>query len=218
VVDRIDESPAGRLRPNRRGITSGLVCHRIGGTYGKTADSIIRFFTTDPEGVATVTLGGSYASKLPTIDDWRSRGVPADVLARAYVAYHFLVDTDGTVYQTLPLEVRGGHAEGWNNKSVGIGVVGDFRSPQQVEDWERRIGYRAGDRVTDEQKKALRELLRDLLYYKYKKAIPMTHDATLLMRGHPRKPCPGDYGEDAFKAVFDWALGAASQMGLPRRW
>lgn len=41
--------------------------------------------------------------------------------------YHFLVRQGGTIEQLLPLSLRGAHAVGYNNMSVGVAVVGDFR-------------------------------------------------------------------------------------------
>jgi N-acetylmuramoyl-L-alanine amidase len=41
------------------------------------------------------------------------------------VVAHFVVDKDGTVYQELPLDVRGRHAVGLNQVSIGIEFVQD---------------------------------------------------------------------------------------------
>lgn len=40
--------------------------------------------------------------------------------------YHFVIRTDGTIEQALPLGVVGHHASGRNRNSVGIAVIGDF--------------------------------------------------------------------------------------------
>lgn len=42
-------------------------------------------------------------------------------------AYHFLIKTDGTIEQLLPLSQRGAHAIGLNGRSIAVALVGDFR-------------------------------------------------------------------------------------------
>lgn len=44
----------------------------------------------------------------------------------ADVGYHFLIGTDGQVYQGRDLQVRGVHVGGFNTGSVGVCLLGDF--------------------------------------------------------------------------------------------
>lgn len=141
-VDRRDHAPGVAQRPQRTPL-KGIVLHRIGDAEhapvaeGRDVDSIIRFFTQDPEGVATVTMDGSYDSKVPTMEKWRASGIPAANLARAFVPYAFLIEPSGAVSQLLPLEAVGAHAPGYNQSGIGVAFIGDFRTdpptPAQVD-------------------------------------------------------------------------------------
>ena len=53
----------------------------------------------------------------------------------ADVAYHFLIDKDGTIYEGRDISVRGAHVGGFNTGSVGVCLLGDFRleAPSQVQ-------------------------------------------------------------------------------------
>lgn len=42
------------------------------------------------------------------------------------IGYHFLIRKDGTVERGRPLDTMGAHAEGENNHTVGINIVGNF--------------------------------------------------------------------------------------------
>jgi hypothetical protein len=145
--DRTDHAPAARLRPPHDDICKALVLHRIGdpqsaqsaqciadptadgcqGAEGADVDSVIRFFTENPEGVATVTLDGDYDSKRAQIEAWRQSGVPDSVRARAFVPYTFLINPAGEIHQMLPLGASGAHARGFNQSGYGIAFLGDFR-------------------------------------------------------------------------------------------
>lgn len=132
VVDRTGHSQAVTQRPQRTSLR-GIVLHRIGDAVGappaegRDVAGIIAFFTTTPEGVATVTIGGSWESKVPTIEKWRSEGIPEKNRARAFVPYTFLIDPQGVVSQMLPLQTVGAHAYGYNQSGLGVAFIGDFR-------------------------------------------------------------------------------------------
>ncbi len=142
VVDRTGHSPAVAGRPQRTSLR-GIVLHRIGDAIGappaegRDVAGIITFFTTTPEGVATVTVEGSWESKLPLIEKWRTEGIPEKNRARAFVPYSFLIDPRGVVSQMLPLQAVGAHAYGYNQSGIGVAFIGDFRvdapTPQQLD-------------------------------------------------------------------------------------
>lgn len=43
------------------------------------------------------------------------------------IAYHFAVGWDGKVYQLNDVDLKTNHAAGWNTKSIGVCMVGDFQ-------------------------------------------------------------------------------------------
>jgi len=59
------------------------------------------------------------------------------VLRRRGLSCHFLVDADGTVYQTLDLKERAWHAGFANDGSIGIEIaqIGAYPDPSRLEDW-----------------------------------------------------------------------------------
>ena len=134
MADRRDHSRAALLRPFRRR-TTAIVLHRtIGIDADKDgdadADDVFQFFTRDPEGVATVAVGGSYASKGALIKSWRAAGIPAVYQGRGFCPYHVLVDARGGVTLALDLAVVGAHAGAWNDRSVAVAVISDPRTQQ----------------------------------------------------------------------------------------
>jgi len=51
----------------------------------------------------------------------------------ADVAYHFMIATDGTIYEGRELNIRGAHVQGFNTGSVGIVLLGNFNDTQPTE-------------------------------------------------------------------------------------
>ena len=51
----------------------------------------------------------------------------------ADVAYHFLIDSDGTIFEGREINIRGAHVQGFNTGSVGIVLLGNFNDEQPVE-------------------------------------------------------------------------------------
>jgi len=52
----------------------------------------------------------------------------ASVQRRGYsdIPYHYIVDTDGTLHATRPLERMGAHCRGHNADSIGIALMGNL--------------------------------------------------------------------------------------------
>jgi hypothetical protein len=191
-IDRTDHSPIAAKR-TARPFTTAIVLHRFAADSDRdgvtTVDEAIAFFTQDPEGIATVALAGTYAEKLPTIERWRRDGVPAAYQRRGYVPYHFLVDTYGGVWRTLPLDVRGAHAGNWNNRSVGIACLGNF---------DRHL-------MPPEQVESTAALVADVLAV-YPRATVLTHDDTLRADGLPVKSCAGRHFPLAVIKQLAWEI------------
>lgn len=69
----------------------------------------------------------------------------------ADIGYHFVVYVDGSVHAGRPVDKAGAHTSGYNTNSIGICYVGGLDS-----------AGKPADTRTAAQKRALRELLRDL--------------------------------------------------------
>lgn len=178
--DRTEHSFGARARP-KRSTTDAVLIHRFGGPgVALTFDDAIRFWTKNPEGLATTLLAGTYAEKLPIIEKWRRDGVPDQhqgkrIAGRGFVPYHFLVDGSGRVARMLALEARGAHAGSYNWKSVAVACLGDFRAAAPPEP----------------QVAATIALLRDILAV-YPNADVIDHDEANRRMHLPVKGCVGD--------------------------
>ena len=91
------------------------------------------------------------------------------------IGYHFIIDRNGAVGKGRPVEKAGAHAKGHNANSIGVCLIGGHGS-SATDKFE--------ENYTEEQKKALLNLLEDLTQ-KYPDAK---------IRGHNEvaaKACPG---------------------------
>ncbi|MBL9042234.1 MAG: N-acetylmuramoyl-L-alanine amidase [Myxococcales bacterium] len=152
--DRTEHSAGAKRRSAHDGVCKALVFHRIGepervppeeelaklpggilpGGEGRSVEGVIDFFTNNPEGVATVTLDGTYDDKRPTIGKWTREGVPPEQAAKAFVPYTFLIEPDGSIHQMLRLDAAGAHARGFNQSGYGVAFIGDFRFEPPTEE------------------------------------------------------------------------------------
>ena len=59
------------------------------------------------------------------------------MLQRRGLSAHFLLDLDGTIYQTLDLRERAYHAGASNSRSIGIEIanVGSY-GPEEKNEWD----------------------------------------------------------------------------------
>ena len=67
------------------------------------------------------------------IDQWHAeRGFKRDMSIRPgyaklqHIGYHYVITLDGQLHRGRPLEEVGAHAQGYNAKSIGICMVGNF--------------------------------------------------------------------------------------------
>ena len=187
VIERIPEDV---YRPIRK-MTSSIVIHRI--KIGYTVDEVHEFFTEDPEGVATVTIG-SFEDRLEAIRDWRKYGVPEKYKSRAYVPYHYIIDRKGEVHQFLDAACKGAHCAGVNSTSIGIGNFGDFRR----------------SKPTAAQLLKTKYLCRDLMMDYPDVRSVFSHDEILAMRSKKPKQCPGP--NYPIEEVRSWAMTAIKNM------
>jgi hypothetical protein len=192
IQNRVPESLS---RPSRKR-TSSIILHRI--KIGDSVDDVEEFFTTDPEGVATVTVG-NLQDRLSSIRDWRSYGVPEWAKRSAYVPYHYIIARNGEVIQYLPYDARGSHTAGVNSTSIGVGTFGDFRRSNP----------------TAHQILSAKYLCRDLMFKNESIKNVYGHDEIISMRNKKAKNCPGpNYPLDE---VASWAKNAVKAMRSERR-
>ena len=63
----------------------------------------------------------------------------------ADVAYHFLIDSDGDIYEGREINIRGAHVQGFNTGSVGIVLLGNFNDEKptkaQLDSLSNLINY-----------------------------------------------------------------------------
>ena len=63
----------------------------------------------------------------------------------ADVAYHYLIDSEGTIYEGREINIRGAHVQGFNTGSVGIVLLGNFNdevpTESQVESLQKLVDY-----------------------------------------------------------------------------
>ena len=63
----------------------------------------------------------------------------------ADLAYHFLIDWDGIIYEGREIDIRGAHVQGFNTGSVGVVLMGNFNetepSQAQIESLESLVDY-----------------------------------------------------------------------------
>lgn len=76
-------------------------------------------------------------SALPLSDGPREiQRVHMTTLGFADIAYHFVIDGDGRLFEGRPLNVRGAHTRGHNTGTVGVVLLGNFEraspAPQQL--------------------------------------------------------------------------------------
>lgn len=152
-----DRTTHGPLRPTRAR-TELCIVHAFGDSKkvtGTTPAETERFFLRDPEGVATVTMSGSWKQKLAAFSTWWvwdnipeawSRDlyghrypkpehrwdiptrIPEAYQEAAHVPYH-LECYSGGIVQWQPLEARTGHARGSNHTGLAVLVHWNRKGP-----------------------------------------------------------------------------------------
>ncbi|WP_375292205.1 N-acetylmuramoyl-L-alanine amidase [Sphingomonas melonis] len=105
----------------------------------------------NPKGIKFVTI---HCAATP-----RGRNVTAETISKwdqdkfGQTSYHYVIELDGTVKQTLRHDQRGAHTGGANTGNIGICYVGGV---------ENNKAMTPADTRTDAQKKAMAELVKKL--------------------------------------------------------
>jgi len=98
------------------------------------------------------------------------------------VGYHYVIDTNGAVYEGRPLGIEGQHVELFNAANLGIAVAGDFES--------RLANMFSPDTPTPAQLSALDDLV-DVLAARFGISSVWTHLERKLQSGAGATECPG---------------------------
>lgn len=111
VVENLPKHPS-RVFDRRplADITHIAIHHSATDAARTTVDGVAKYHTTDP----------------PNGRGW------------AAIAYHFCIDGDGQIYETLDLDTVGAHVYGHNPETVGICVFGNFTNGTEPSDAQRR--------------------------------------------------------------------------------
>lgn len=118
-----------------------------------------------------------------TVDDIRSWHVSPN-RNWADIAYHYIIDKDGVIYQGRDEIFIGDHCKGHNYKSIGICYIGGYDRNGNVTDTR-----------TQAQKDSMRQLLLDL-HKKYPEAKVYGH------RDFANKACPCFDATSEYKNIF----------------
>ena len=107
----------------------------------------------------------------------------------ADIAYHFLIDPEGIIYEGREINIRGAHVQGFNTGSVGIVLLGNFNE----------------DQPTESQVGSLQELV-DYLRYTYEIRYLAGH------KDYPNQSpdgteCPGDH-------LYPLLISMARELGM----
>jgi len=92
----------------------------------------------NPEGVLTYSddLQGVlntiviHHSAFPSAGPTEIQSLHMDGRGFADVAYHFMVNSEGLIYEGREINIRGAHVKGYNTGSVGIVLLGNFNTGQ----------------------------------------------------------------------------------------
>lgn len=109
----------------------------------------------------------------------RMEGIFTHIPHGHHCGHHFVIRLDGTVDAARTLDMTGVHTYGHNEESVSVCYIGG-RSADKP--WQER------DTRTPEQKKAMRELVREL-EERFPEARTVTHN--MLRKFRETKGCPG---------------------------
>jgi N-acetyl-anhydromuramyl-L-alanine amidase AmpD len=130
-----------------------------------------------------------------------------EVLQQRNLSVHFMLDTDGTIYQTLDVKERAWHATRANSRSVGIEIanVGAYpvNDSAELDQWYREnpLVHPARSDAVEGIVQGQRYRMYDLTPQQYEALIKLT---ATLCRELPRITC--DYPRDSNGKLIDHVL------------
>jgi hypothetical protein len=88
----------------------------------------VMYYPSDLRGVLNTIV--VHHSAVPHAGPNEIQSLHMDGRGFADVAYHFLIDSAGTIYEGREIGIRGAHVEGFNTGSVGVVWLGNFNEEQ----------------------------------------------------------------------------------------
>ncbi len=75
------------------------------------------------------------------VDNWHRARWPGFVSRKGdHIGYHYIINTDGRLYQAREHDEEGAHTLGMNTSSIGVCFMGNFDihypSPAQIQTWD----------------------------------------------------------------------------------
>jgi N-acetylmuramoyl-L-alanine amidase len=153
---------------------------------------------TDPSGYRATDFGARKGGVRQIVLHYDAAGTSAQcfkVLARRGLSVHFMVDLDGTVYQTCDTSARAYHAGTFNDGSVGIEIanVGAYAKREELERlWPIPSGVARPARVP-----------------------PPARPGPLRGRIHGTELWQQDYTEEQYAALSALVAGLCRGLGVP---
>ena len=153
------------------------------------------------------------------------------------IAYHFLIDGTGRVWEGRPLAVVGAHVKGKNDGNIGISVMGDFHKPKNARPTAAQLDALAGlarwlcaayripaSRIVGHRDQQQTTCPGDLLYSKLPQirqaadapppplcaSVVKTATVAARLRSFPVLQDPADAGAQAVQALFEDGLSRKS--------
>jgi len=103
----------------------------------------VLYYPSDLHGVLTTIV--VHHSAFSHASPAEIQGMHMDRRGYADVAYHFLIDSDGIIYEGRQINIRGAHVQGFNMGSVGIVLIGNFNEIEptlaQADSLKRLVDY-----------------------------------------------------------------------------
>jgi hypothetical protein len=141
-----------------------------------------------------ITIHHTASSIVYTADGVRELQAEQITKSKADLAYEFVIDGNGLVYEGRPLGIEGEHAELFNAGNLGIVLTGDFESR-----WQN--GYVGFDRPTTAQLQSLNRLV-DVLAHRFGIRSVWTHKARKRQAASAvPTECPGAFLEPQVAAL-----------------
>jgi hypothetical protein len=128
-------TPAGASTAGGKGAKFEMYTSAIPNNETEPLSNVLRWMTihhtADPAQNGYVTARDLQIKHRDT-DGIEGEGLAADI------AYHFIIDSDGSIYEGRPLGIKGAHVGFFNGGNIGIVMAGNFQ-PNDMNHWPPAI-------------------------------------------------------------------------------